>query len=65
VLVDTQIAYRHGPWEFALFANNLFGEEYFESYVEQTSLALAGLPASDIGLMADDTRTGVRLSGRF
>ena len=65
VLVNVQIAYRHGSWDFAVFANNLFGEEYFESYVEQTSLALAGLPASDLGLMGDDTRMGVRLTGRY
>ena len=65
VLVNAQISYRHGSWEFAVFANNLAGAEYFESYVEQTSLALAGLPASDLGLMGDDTRVGARLIGRF
>jgi iron complex outermembrane receptor protein len=65
VLVNAQIAFHHGAWQFAVFADNVFGEEYFESYVEQTSLMLAGLPASDLGFMGDDTRIGVRLISRF
>jgi iron complex outermembrane receptor protein len=63
--VNAQIAFRHGAWQFAVFADNLFGAEYFESYVEQTSLMLAGLPPSDLGFMGDDTRVGVRLISRF
>src|SRR3546814_14621694 len=41
-LTNASIAYRTGPVEVALFANNLFNTEYFESYIEQTTLALAG-----------------------
>lgn len=65
VLVNGHIAYRHDTWEFALFGDNLFGAEYFESYVEQTSLTLAGLPPSDLGYMGEDTRLGVRVSASF
>jgi iron complex outermembrane receptor protein len=65
VLVNGEIAWRHDAWLFAVFADNLFGEEYFESYVERTSLGLAGLPPSDLGHMGDDTRIGVRLLSRF
>jgi len=59
-LVNAQIAYRHGPVELSVFANNLFNEDYFESYIERTTLALAGLPASDLGIVGDRRRVGIR-----
>jgi hypothetical protein len=40
----------------ALFANNMFNTEYFESYIEKTTLSLAGLPASDLGITGDRRR---------
>ena len=64
-LTNASIAYRTGPVEVALFANNLFNTEYFESYIEQTTLALAGLPASDLGITGDRRRYGVRASLKF
>ena len=59
-LFNAAISYRSGPFELSVFANNLFNEDYFEFYVERTSLALAGLPASDLGLVGDRRRIGVR-----
>lgn len=64
-LTNASVAYRTGPVEIALFANNLFNTEYFESYIEKTTLALAGLPASDLGITGDRRRYGVRASLKF
>lgn len=64
-LTNASIAYRTGPVEIALFANNLFNTEYFESYIEKTTLSLAGLPASDLGITGDRRRYGVRASLKF
>ncbi len=64
-LTNASVAYRTGPVELALFANNIFNTEYFESYIEKTTLALAGLPASDLGITGDRRRYGVRASLKF
>jgi iron complex outermembrane receptor protein len=64
-LTNASIAYRTGPVEVAVFANNIFNTEYFESYIEKTTLALAGLPASDLGITGDRRRYGVRASLKF
>ncbi|WP_422060709.1 TonB-dependent receptor [Sphingopyxis sp.] len=64
-LTNASIAYRTGPVEVALFANNIFNTDYFESYIEKTTLALAGLPASDLGITGDRRRYGVRASLKF
>ena len=37
-LVNAPVSYRHGPFELSAFANNLFNEDYFESYIERTTL---------------------------
>ena len=49
----------------AAFVNNLFNKEYFESYIERTTLVLAGLPTSDVGIIGDRRRYGVRARFRF
>jgi iron complex outermembrane receptor protein len=54
-----------GGMEFAVFGNNLFNKKYYESYIERTTLALAGLPPSDLGIIGDLRRYGVRASFRF
>src|SRR3546814_13259647 len=64
-LTNASIAYRTGPVEVALFATNLFNTEYFESYIEQTTLALAGLPPPDLGITDDRRRSGCRASLKF
>jgi iron complex outermembrane receptor protein len=64
-LVNAAITYRHGPLEFSVFANNLFQEDYFESYIEQTTLALAGIPPSDVGIIGDRRRIGARVRFQF
>ena len=64
-LVNGSIGYRHGPIEVALFGNNLFNKKYFESYIEKTTLQLAGLPASDLGIIGDRRRYGIRASFKY
>jgi iron complex outermembrane receptor protein len=64
-LFNAAISYRHGPFEVSLFANNIFSEEYFESYIEKTTLQLAGLPASDLGIIGDRARYGIRARFQF
>lgn len=65
VLANGSITYRTGGIELAIFGNNLFNKKYFDSYIEKTTLALAGLPASDLGIIGDLRRYGVRASFRF
>jgi iron complex outermembrane recepter protein len=64
-LVNAAVTYRHGPLEFSVFANNLFQKDYFESYIEQTTLALAGIPPSDVGIIGDRRRIGARVRFQF
>lgn len=65
VLANGSITYRMGNIELAVFGNNLFNKKYFDSYIEKTTLTLAGLPASDLGIIGDLRRYGVRASFRF
>ena len=67
MLVNGSITYRIGGVEVAAFVNNLFNKDYFESYIEQTTLALAVpfLPPSDLGIIGDRRRYGVRARFRF
>jgi len=64
-LVNGSITYRTGPFEFAIFGNNLLNKDYFESYIEKTTLQLAGLPASDLGIIGDRRRYGIRASFKY
>ncbi len=64
-LVGASATYKTGPVEIAAFVNNAFNEDYWESYIEQTTLVLAGLPASDLGIQGDGRRYGVRASLKF
>ena len=64
-LVNGSITYKTGPFELAIFGNNLLNKKYFESYIEKTALLLAGLPASDLGIIGDRRRYGVRASFKY
>ena len=65
VLVNGAITYRMGGIELSAFVDNLLNKEYFESYIERTTLILAGLPNSDVGIIGDKRRYGVRARFRF
>lgn len=64
-LANASITWRRGPVGIAVFAKNIFDKDYFESYIEKTTLQLAGLPASDLGITGDRRRFGVNASLRF
>lgn len=65
LLVNASITYRTGPLELSVFANNIFQTDYFDSYIEKTTLQLAGLPASDLGIVGDRRRVGARIRFQF
>ena len=64
-LADASVTYRTGPFAFAVFGANLFNERYFDSYIEKTTLALAGLAPSDVGIIGDRGRYGMRAGFTF
>ena len=64
-LTNVAVTYRVGGIEISPFVDNLFNKKYFESYIEQTTLILAGLPHSDVGIIGDKRRYGVRARFRF
>lgn len=61
VLTNASIGYKTGPFELSVFGNNLFDVRYYDSYIEKTTLTLAGVPASDLGLIGDHRRVGARV----
>ena len=65
ILTNGAITYAIGNVEVSAFVNNLFNTKYFESYIERTTLILAGLPNSDVGIIGDKRRYGVRTRIRF
>ncbi|TXS92132.1 TonB-dependent receptor [Parahaliea maris] len=67
-LLDSFIAYRHRGFELALFGKNILDEEYFESYIDQSLLQRAGLPAplvSSLGIPGNKGRYGIRVKWEF
>lgn len=64
-LVGAGITYRTGKFELTGFVDNAFNTKYFESYIEKTTLILAGLTPSDVGIVGDGRRYGVRTRIRF
>lgn len=65
ILVNASVGYRNGPFELTAFVNNAFQSNYFDSYIEKTTLILAGIPASDLAIIGDRRRYGVRARVRF
>lgn len=64
-LANASITYRRGGFELQGFVSNLGQTKYWESYIEKTTLQLAGLPASDLGIVGEGRRYGVRASFKF
>ena len=75
VLFNGAITYNVGQFEVGAFVNNAFNKKYFESFIEETTLAnifgplldpTTGQPlASDLGITGDGRRYGVRARVRF
>jgi iron complex outermembrane receptor protein len=74
-LVNGAVTYSIGGIEVSAFVNNLFNKRYMESYIERTTLAnvfgpltdpTTGQPlASDLGIIGDLRRVGVRARVKF
>lgn len=65
-LANASIIYRIDNLEMAIFSNNLFDEEYYESYIDSSVLTVAGLPAlGSLGQIGDGRRVGVRVGYSF
>jgi len=67
-VVNANIAYEWDKYTASIFATNLLGEDYFDSYLDQSLLSAFGFPAAavhNLGITGDDRRVGVRLSARF
>ncbi|MEJ6011555.1 TonB-dependent receptor [Novosphingobium aquae] len=64
-LGNASVTFRQGNFELQGFVTNLGDTKYWESYIEKTTLQLAGLPASDLGIVGEGRRYGVRASFKF
>ncbi|MES2861415.1 MAG: TonB-dependent receptor [Pseudomonadota bacterium] len=67
-ILNANVAYQWDNYTVALFATNLLDEEYYDSYLDKSLLGAFGFPAaavSDLGIMGDRRRIGVRLNARF
>lgn len=67
-VVNANVAYQWDNYTVAVFATNLLDEEYYDSYLDKSLLGAFGFPAaavSDLGIMGDRRRVGVRLNARF
>lgn len=66
-LVNTSLTLVHGDINVALFATNLFDEDYTESYIDRSLLEKAGLAflATNLAIQGDGRRVGIRASVNF
>ena len=68
VLVNGAITYAINNIEVGAFVNNAFNAKYYDSFIEKTTLENVFGPgplASDLGIMGDKRRYGVRARFRF
>ena len=66
ILTNASVTWRFNDLEVAVFGNNLFDVEHYESYIDSSTLTVAGLPAlGSLGLMGDGRRIGVRVGYSF
>jgi iron complex outermembrane receptor protein len=63
--VNTSVSYRRGDFTATLFANNLFDEEYFESFIDGSLLQALGLLNQDLGMLGTPRRVGFRVQYVF
>ncbi|MDB5469045.1 MAG: hypothetical protein JWR84_605 [Caulobacter sp.] len=66
-LVNTSLTLVHGDVNVALFATNLFDEDYTEAYIDKSLLVKAGLGflATNLAIQGDGRRVGIRASVNF
>jgi iron complex outermembrane recepter protein len=64
-VVNTSLGYRRGGVTASIFANNLFDEEYFESFIDGSLLQALGLLNQDLGILGAPRNVGVRVQYEF
>lgn len=64
-VVNTSLGYRNKGFSASLFANNLFNEKYFESFIDGSLLQALGLLNQDLGILGAPRNVGVRLQYEF
>ena len=64
-VVNTSLGYRREGLSVSLFANNLFDEEYFESFIDGSLLQALGLLNQDLGILGAPRNVGVRVQYEF
>ena len=67
-VVNANIAYEWGNYTASIFATNLFDEDYYDSYLDQSLLAAFGFSGPlvhELGITGDHRRVGVRLAAKF
>jgi iron complex outermembrane receptor protein len=64
-IVNTSVTYRRNGFSASVFANNLFDEEYFESYIDGSLLQALGLLNQDLGILGTPQKIGLRLQYEF
>ena len=60
ILTNASLTYKINQIEVTGFVDNLFKKDYFESYIEKTTLILAGLAPNDVGIPGEQRRIGIR-----
>jgi iron complex outermembrane receptor protein len=60
ILTNASLTYKINKIEVTGFVDNLFKKDFFESYIEKTTLILAGLPPTDVGIPGEQRRIGIR-----
>jgi iron complex outermembrane recepter protein len=64
-VVNTSLSYRRSGFTASVFANNVFDEEYFESFIDGSLLAALGLLNQDLGILGAPLNVGVRVQYEF
>jgi iron complex outermembrane receptor protein len=67
-LVNANITWDFDSWYVALWGTNLTDEIYYESYLDESLLSTAGLPAflvNNLGITSDGRRVGLRVGVNF
>ncbi len=64
-IVNTSVTYRRNGFSAGVFANNLFGEDYFEKLHRRLAAQALGLLNQDLGMLGTPQKVGVRLQYEF
>lgn len=64
-VVNTSLGYRRNGISVNLFANNLFDEQYFESFIDGSLLQALGLLNQDLGILGAPRNVGIRVQYEF